>query len=91
LLEAIENWLSGKCINKKTFAYDHKQHIQSIETLDGDGKLLIAKRFECDEAGNAILERRKEILGFFRYGANSTKIASFSKNLMMACNMHSLI
>jgi RHS repeat-associated protein len=56
LLEAIENWFEGKLINKKAFSYDSKQHIKSIETLDGAGNLLIAKRFECDEAGNATLE-----------------------------------
>jgi YD repeat-containing protein len=65
LLEAIENWFGGKLINKKTFEYDPKQHIKSIETLDGDGKLLIAKRFECDAAGNAILETTEGDFGSF--------------------------
>ena len=65
LLEAIENWFAGKLINKKAFEYDHKQHIKSIETLDGDGQLLIAKRFECDDAGNAILERTEGDFGDF--------------------------
>jgi YD repeat-containing protein len=65
LLEAIENWFGGKLINKKTFEYDHKQHIESIETLDGEGKLLIAKRFECDAAGNAIIEKTEGDFGIF--------------------------
>jgi RHS repeat-associated core domain len=65
LLEAIENWFSGKLINKKTFEYDYKQHIKSIETLDGEDKLLIAKRFECDAAGNAILETTEGDFGVF--------------------------
>jgi RHS repeat-associated protein len=65
LLEAIENWLDGKLINKKTFTYDHKQHVKAIETLDGDGNLLIAKRFECDNAGNPTLEKREGDFGVF--------------------------
>jgi len=65
LLEATENWFEGKLINKKSFAYDSKQHIKSIETLDGDGNLLIAKRFECDEAGNALLEKTEGDFGVF--------------------------
>jgi RHS repeat-associated protein len=65
LLAAIENWLEGKLINKKTFAYDNKQHIKEIETLDGDGNLLIAKRFECDKAGNPTLEKREGDFGVF--------------------------
>lgn len=65
LLEAIENWFEGKLINKKTFAYDSKQHIQSIETLDGEENVLIAKRFECDHAGNAILETTEGDFGLF--------------------------
>lgn len=65
LLEGIENWFEGKLINKKAFAYDSKQHIKSIETLDGDGNLLIAKRFECDDAGNATLEKTEGDFGIF--------------------------
>ncbi len=65
LLEAIENWFAGKLINKKAFEYDGKQHIKSIETLDRDGQLLIAKRFECDDAGNATLERTEGDFGSF--------------------------
>jgi RHS repeat-associated protein len=65
LLEAIENWFEGKLVNKKTFAYDHKQHIKSIETLDGEGNLLIAKKFECDAAGNATLEKTEGDFGAF--------------------------
>ncbi len=65
LLEAIENWFAGKLINKKAFEYDHKQHIKSIETLDGDGNRLITKRFECDDTGNATLERTEGDFGSF--------------------------
>ena len=65
LLEAIENWFEGKLINKKTFSYDSKQHIQSIETLDGDANLLLAKRFECDSAGNPLLEKTEGDFGVF--------------------------
>lgn len=65
LLEAIENWFKGKLVNKKTFEYDHKQHIKSIETLDGEGSLLIAKRFECDAMGNATLEKTEGDFGIF--------------------------
>jgi len=65
LLEAIENWFGAKLINKKTFEYDHKQHIKSIETLDGNGNLLIAKRFECDAAGNVTLEKTEGDFGVF--------------------------
>lgn len=65
LLAAIENWFEEKLINKKTFTYDHKQHIKSIETLDGEGNLLIAKQFECDAAGNATLEKTEGDFGVF--------------------------
>lgn len=57
LLEAIENWFQGNLINKKAFSYDAKQHIKSIETMDGNGNRILAKRFECDGAGNATLEQ----------------------------------
>ena len=65
LLEGIENWYENKLVNKKTFEYDSKQHIKSIETLDENGRLLIAKRFECDEAGNATLEKIEGDFGTF--------------------------
>ena len=65
LLEAIENWFEAKLVNKKTFEYDHKQHIKSIETLDGEGNLLIAKRFECDATGNATVEKTEGDFGVF--------------------------
>ena len=65
LLAAIENWFNGKLINKKTFEYDYKQHIRSIETLDGEGNLLLAKRFECDVSGNATLEKTEGDFGIF--------------------------
>lgn len=70
LLEAIENWFSGKLINKKTFEYDSKQHIKNIETLDGEGTLLIVKRFECDLAGNATLEKIEGDFGVFSIKRN---------------------
>lgn len=71
LLEAIENWYceteknEEELISKKTFDYDHKQHIKNIETWDGKGKLLIAKRFECDDAGNPLLETTEGDFGSF--------------------------
>ncbi|HAB98353.1 MAG TPA: hypothetical protein DCE71_00855, partial [Parachlamydiales bacterium] len=65
LLEGIENWFEGSLINRKAFVYDSKQHIKSIETLDGNGNLLLAKRFECDLAGNATLESTEGDFGVF--------------------------
>ncbi|MBS0584950.1 MAG: RHS repeat-associated core domain-containing protein [Verrucomicrobia bacterium] len=65
LLEAIENWFENKLINKKMFAYDFKQHIASIKTLDSYDNLLIAKYFECDHAGNAVRETIEGDLGLF--------------------------
>jgi RHS repeat-associated protein len=65
LLEVIENWLDNKLINKKTYTYDSKQHIQDIETLDGTGNLLVAKRFECDASGNPIVEKTEGDFGVF--------------------------
>lgn len=65
LLEKIENCFEGKCINQKVFTYDCKQHITSIETKDGEGNLLLAKRFVCDEAGNATLETTEGDFGVF--------------------------
>ncbi len=52
-------------VNKKTFTYDDKQHIKSIETRDGEGNLLVAKRFECDVFGNPCLERTEADCGVF--------------------------
>jgi RHS repeat-associated protein len=65
LLQGIENWLDGRLINKKTFKYDSKQHIKRIETLDGQDKVLLSKQFECDSAGNAILETTVGDFGAF--------------------------
>jgi len=65
LLQSIENWFEGKLINKKAFEYDSKQHIKTIETLDGDGSLLLAKRFECDSRGNATVEVTEGDFGSF--------------------------
>lgn len=65
LLEAIENWLQGKLVNQKVFKYDGNQHIKSIETLDGEGNLLIAKRFECDSCGNPLVEKIEGDFGVF--------------------------
>lgn len=77
LLEAIENWFDGNLVNKKTFEYDYKQHIKSIETLDGEGNLLIVKRFECDDTGNATLETTEGDFGVFRIKRK------FNKNRMI--------
>ena len=56
LLTAIENRLDGALVNQKTFSYDSKQHLCALETRDGSGTLLIAKRYECDAAGNPLVE-----------------------------------
>jgi RHS repeat-associated protein len=76
LLEAIENWFEGKLVNKKTFEYDSKQHIKIIETRDCDGKILIAKHFECDLAGNPTVEITEGNFGTFtiRRGFDQNRI-----------------
>ena len=65
LLTALENWLGGTLINQKTFTYNHKQHVQRIETRDGFGNLLIAYKYECDPEGNPILEQAEGDFGTF--------------------------
>ena len=65
LLTGIENRLNGSLVNQKQFIYDEHQHIRSIETSDGQGHILIAKHYECDGAGNAIVERWQGDFGTF--------------------------
>ncbi len=76
LLTAIENW-NGPLINQKVFHYNEKQQIAKIETKDGSGTLLISKVYECDDAGNPLLETN---IGDF--GAFSIK-RTFSKNRLI--------
>jgi RHS repeat-associated protein len=82
LLHAIENWHEGKLINQKLYCYDEKQHIKSIETKDGNGALLIAKRFECDDAGNPILETHEGDFGTFsiRRSFDQSRLISESRD-----------
>lgn len=65
LLSAIENWYKGKLYNQKIFSYDSKQHISKIETQDGLGYTLLAKTYECDQAGNPILEKWEGDFGLY--------------------------
>jgi RHS repeat-associated protein len=65
LLSAIENWYEGKLYNQKLFSYDSKQHISKIETKDGQGHTLLTKTYECDQAGNPILEKWEGDFGLF--------------------------
>ncbi|MDE3056020.1 MAG: RHS repeat protein [Verrucomicrobiota bacterium] len=65
LLEAVENWCNGKRINQKRFVYDHKQHIAAIDTLDGEGKAVLTRHFQCDEKGNPLVETLTGDFGSF--------------------------
>lgn len=65
LLTAIENWYEGKLYNQKLFSYDSKQHISKIEAKDGQGQTLLTKTYECDQAGNPILEQWEGDFGLF--------------------------
>jgi len=65
LLTAIENWHGDTFVNQKTFDYDANQHIRNIEIRDGSGALLIAHRYECDAAGNPLLEQIEGDSGTF--------------------------
>ena len=77
LLAAIENRLNDILVNQKTYHYDEKQHLVSVETRDGKGILLLAKHYICDQAGNALVERIEGDFGIF------TIHRSFSKNRLL--------
>ncbi len=64
LLTAIENH-NGSLVNQKRFTYDERQHIRAIETSDGQGNVLLTKNFECDEAGNPLIEQWTGDFGAF--------------------------
>ncbi|HEX2583184.1 MAG TPA: hypothetical protein VHL30_03615, partial [Chlamydiales bacterium] len=65
LLTALENWCNETLINQKIFSYNSKQHVQRIETRDGNGNLLIVYNYECDSEGNPILEQAEGDFGSF--------------------------
>ncbi len=77
LLTAIENWNQSNLVNQKLFFYDAKQHLSRLEIKDGRGNILIAKHFECDAAGNPLLERWESDCGVF------TIQRAFSKNRLI--------
>ena len=77
LLTAVENWFNGVLVNQKTFSYNDRQHICSIETRDGSGQLLIATRYECDSSGNPLVERIEGDFGSFSIRR------SFSRNRLL--------
>jgi len=56
LVESMENYSEGRLVNKKSYGYDSKQHLQSLTISDGEGQIVIAREFECDKAGNPIKE-----------------------------------
>jgi len=62
---AIENWNNKNLCNQKKFSYNKNQHLQLVETKDGKDNLLIKVSYECDGAGNPLLETKEGDFGTF--------------------------
>jgi RHS repeat-associated protein len=76
-LSGIENWLDNTLYNQKLFTYNLHQYISKIQVIDGNGEIQLTTHYECDTAGNPILER---VEGDF--GTRSTKRA-YSNNRLI--------
>lgn len=78
LLVGLGKWTRGTLIQQTSYAYDEKQHLIRVEMRDAEGTCLFAKQYECDEFGNAVLERFEGDFGTFEVHKE------FSKNRVIS-------